>query len=64
LNPFPPDLDAWTIPASRGFEGMAMSVDGKTLYPVLEGALRIDPDPRRRIVAEEDLPGGYLARRG
>jgi hypothetical protein len=54
-NPFLPDSDAWNIPASRGFEGMALSVDAKTLYPLLEGALRNDPDPRRRIVNEFDL---------
>jgi hypothetical protein len=54
-NPFLANPDAWTIPASRGFEGMAMSIDGKTLYPVLEGALRTDADPRRRIVNEFDL---------
>src|SRR5918999_787485 len=54
-NPFLPHPDAWTLRASRGFEGMARSVDGKTLYPMLEGALRNDPDPRRRIVNEFDL---------
>jgi hypothetical protein len=54
-NPFLPEPDAWTIRASRGFEGTALSIDGKRLYPVLEGALRNDPDPRRRIVNEFDL---------
>jgi hypothetical protein len=54
-NPFLPDPDAWTLRASRGFEGTALSIDGKTLYPTLEGALRNDPDPRRRIVNEFDL---------
>jgi hypothetical protein len=54
-NPFLPDPDAWTIRASRGFEGMAIAVDGKRLYPVIEGALRNDPDSRRRIVHEFDL---------
>jgi hypothetical protein len=54
-NPFLTDPDAWTIRASRGFEGMARSVNGKTLYPMLEGALRNDPDPRRRILNEFDL---------
>jgi hypothetical protein len=54
-NPFLPDPDAWTIRASRGFEGTALSIDGKRLYPALEGALRNDPDPRRRIVNEFDL---------
>ena len=54
-NPFLPNPDAWTIRASRGFEGMALSVDGKTLYPIIEGALRTDSDPRRRVVHEFDL---------
>jgi hypothetical protein len=63
-NPFLPDPDAWTLRASRGFEGMAISVDGKRLYPMLEGALRDDPDPRRRILNEFDLRGGaYTGRR-
>jgi hypothetical protein len=54
-NPFLPDTSAWTIRASRGFEGMAISIDGKKLYPMIEGALRNDPDPRRRILNEFDL---------
>ncbi|MEO6526837.1 MAG: esterase-like activity of phytase family protein [Gemmatimonadaceae bacterium] len=54
-NPFLLDPNAWTIRASRGFEPMALSVDGKTLYPMLEGALRNDPDIRRRIINEFDL---------
>ncbi|PPK93779.1 hypothetical protein CLV92_10955 [Kineococcus xinjiangensis] len=53
-NPFLGDA-APTLPASRGFEGMALSRDGQRLYPVLEGALVGDPDPRRRIVHEFDL---------
>jgi hypothetical protein len=62
-NPFLPNPDAWTIRASRGFEGMARSIDGKTLYPMLEGALRNDPDPRRRILTEFDLrSGAYTGR--
>jgi glycerophosphoryl diester phosphodiesterase len=62
-NPFLPHPDAWTLRASRGFEGMARSIDGKTLYPMLEGALRNDPDPRRRILNEFDLrSGAYTAR--
>lgn len=62
-NPFLPDPDAWTLRASRGFEATARSIDGKTLYPMLEGALRNDPDPRRRIVNEFDLrSGAYTGR--
>jgi hypothetical protein len=57
-NPSLPDPDAWTIRASRGFEAMALGSDGKRLYPMLEGALRSDPDPRRRILNEFDLDAG------
>jgi hypothetical protein len=57
-NPFLPNPDAWNIPASRGFESMALSIGGTTLYPMLEGALRNDPDPRRRILNEFDLKRG------
>jgi glycerophosphoryl diester phosphodiesterase len=57
-NPFLGDPDAWTIRASRGFEGTAISVDRKRLYPVIEGSLRNDPDPRRRIVNEFSLRRG------
>ncbi len=56
-NPFLPNPDAWTIPGSRGFEPMAISRDGTTLYPMLEGALRADAttNPRRRVINEFDL---------
>jgi len=56
-NPF---LGAGTpnLPASRGFEPLALSIDGKTLYPMLEGALVGDPDPRRRVLNEFDVPTG------
>ncbi|WP_109507581.1 esterase-like activity of phytase family protein [Nocardioides speluncae] len=54
-NPYLPTPDAWTIPASRGFEGMALSADGKRLYPINEGALRGDADPRRRVLHEFDI---------
>jgi hypothetical protein len=51
------------LPASRGFEPLALSIDGKTLYPMLEGALVGDPDPRRRIVNEFDLGEGQYTGR-
>jgi len=57
-NPFLPDPDAWDIPASRGFEPMALSTDGRRLYPMLEGALRTDPDPRRRVLNEFSIRAG------
>jgi hypothetical protein len=43
------------LPRSRGFEGMAISKDGQTLYPMLEGALTTDVDQRRRLIFEFDL---------
>ncbi len=63
-NPFLANPAAATIPASRGFEGMAISIDGKTLYPVLEGALIGESDPRRRIINEFDIRArSYTARK-
>jgi hypothetical protein len=43
------------LPSSRGFEGMAISPDGKTLYPLLEGSLTTDPDQRRLTINEFDI---------
>jgi hypothetical protein len=37
-----------TQPNSRGFEGMAITPDGKNLYAILEGAKIGDPDQNRR----------------
>lgn len=54
-NPLLRDPAAWSLRASRGFEGMALSADGRTLYPILEGAKRDDPDPRRRVLHEFNL---------
>ena len=42
------------LPSSSGFEGMAMSTDGKTLYPFLEGAM-VGDDPLVRHVYEFDV---------
>lgn len=43
------------LPGSRGIEGMALSTDGRTLYPSLEGALVDDRDQRRRTVYQFDV---------
>jgi hypothetical protein len=52
-NPFllgrTPDLGG-----SSGFEAMALSEDGRTLYPILEGAL-VGDDPLNRVVFEFDV---------
>ncbi|WP_114423374.1 esterase-like activity of phytase family protein [Nocardioides houyundeii] len=42
------------VPASRGFEAMGSSANGRYLYPVVEGAYLDDPDQRRRYVHEFD----------
>ncbi len=42
------------LASSNGFEGMALSKDGKTLYPVLEGPL-VGDDPLVRHVYEFDV---------
>jgi hypothetical protein len=43
------------LPTSGGFEGMAISEDGNTLYPMLEVALEDDPDQSQRLIYEFDL---------
>jgi hypothetical protein len=40
---------------SNGFEGMALSGDGRKLHPALEGPLTTDPDKTRRWIYEFDL---------
>jgi hypothetical protein len=50
LGPGAPNL-----PTSRGFEGMAITPNGKMLYPLLEGSLTTDPDQRRLIINEFDI---------
>jgi hypothetical protein len=56
--------EAPTIPASRGFEAMAMSRDGKTLYPILEGALSSDAAATLRRVYEFDVASRAYTGRG
>jgi len=54
-NPFL--VGAPNLPSSGGFEGMAMSKNGKTLYPMLEKAVAGD-DPQLRRINEFDLASG------
>jgi hypothetical protein len=42
------------LAASNGFEAMALSKDGRTLYPILEGPL-VGADPLDRVVFELDV---------
>ena len=57
FNPSP------TLRRSQGFEGMAISPDRRTLYPMLEGALIADPDQLRRFINEYEIGSGYTGRR-
>jgi hypothetical protein len=43
------------LPRSKGFEGMAITPDGKTLYTMLEGALTTDPNQTRLRINEFGL---------
>ena len=43
------------LPTSSGFEGMAISEDGNTLYPMLEVTLNDDDDQSQRLIYEFDL---------
>ena len=50
----PPSAPA-TSPRSNGFEGMAISPDGRTLYPTLEGPLADDADKTIRRMYTFDI---------
>jgi hypothetical protein len=52
-----------TLQRSQGFEGMAISPNRRTLYPMLEGALIADPDQSRRFIHEYAIGSGYTGRR-
>ncbi len=54
-NPTLAHGEAPTLGSSRGFEGMAISQDGETLYPMLEGPLLADPNQSRRIISEYSI---------
>ena len=41
--------------SSRGFEGMAINTTGDKLYPLLEGAMTLDPIQNRLLIQEFDL---------
>lgn len=48
-NPQPGNQAQANLPSSRGFEGLAISPDGLTLYPLLEGTVAGDPAGALRI---------------
>ncbi len=62
-NPFLQPGETANVRASRGFEAMAGSRDGRFLYPITEGAFVDDPDQRRRTIYEFDTAtGAYTGR--
>src|SRR6185503_5366239 len=57
-NPFLQPGETPRVRSSRGFEAMAMSQDGRYLYPIVEGSFVDDPLPRRRFIYEFDTRKG------
>ena len=55
-EPVPQPGETPNVRASRGFEALAGSRDGRFLYPITEGAFVDDPDQRRRTIYEFDTP--------
>ncbi|GAB4085182.1 hypothetical protein GCM10028784_18120 [Myceligenerans cantabricum] len=63
-SPYLEDGEAPNVPASRGFEAMTAGKHGRYLYPVVEGALVDDDEPRRRWIHQFDTrTGEYTGRR-
>lgn len=54
---------AANLGSSKGFEGMAASVDGRYLYPLLEGTVSGDTAGTLRINQFDRAAGAYTARR-
>ena len=52
---YPPSAPAPNLASSNGFEGMAISPDGRTLYPTLEGPLVDDADKTIRRMYTFDI---------
>ncbi|WP_164234089.1 esterase-like activity of phytase family protein [Microbacterium hydrocarbonoxydans] len=57
-NPYLQPGETPTLRSSRGFEALAISKNGRYLYPIVEGALADDPDLRRREILEFDTKAG------
>lgn len=51
------------VPASRGFEAMTASADGRYLYPVVEGRLADDDEARRRWIHQFDTRKGQYTKK-
>lgn len=59
-SPQPGATSAANLPSSRGFEGMAVSPDGLTLYPMLEGTVAGDPEGSLRIYTFDVASKSYM----
>ncbi len=59
-SPNPGSESTATLSSSRGFEGMAVSPDGLTLYPMLEGTVVGDPAGSLRIYEFDVQSRQYL----
>ncbi|WP_315096662.1 esterase-like activity of phytase family protein [uncultured Cellulomonas sp.] len=57
-NPYLQPGETPNVRASRGFEAMAGSRDGRFLYPITEGAFVDDAQQRRRTIYEFDTAAG------
>ena len=62
-NPFLAPGEIARVRGSRGFEAMAASADGTTLYPIVEGSFTDDPLQRRRYIYEFDARTGVYTGR-
>ena len=62
-NPYLAPGETPRIRSSRGFEAMAVSTNGRRLYPIVEGSFADDPELRRRFIYEFDtIRGRYTGR--
>lgn len=62
-NPYLQPGETPRVRASRGFEAMAASANGRYLYPVVEGSYADDADLRRREILEFDTRAGQYTGR-
>jgi glycerophosphoryl diester phosphodiesterase len=58
-QPYYGNLVVPNLGSSRGYEGMAISPDGKTLYPLLEGTVVGDPAGTLRIYKADATTGQF-----
>lgn len=62
-NPYLQPGETPRVRASRGFEALAASANGRYLYPIVEGSYADDADLRRREIHEFDTKrGAYTGR--